>query len=112
MLEFYTTAHPKAKKDHVCDLCNGTIRKGEKYHRYSGKNDGYMFDYKYHLICQKIIDAYCDTSGDNEYSNDAIWDFLSDEYCFDCELHKNDECANDTLSCPIIRKYYESEGEK
>ena len=46
MLEFYHIKHPKARKEHVCDLCNSKILLGQTYERYSGKYNGDMFDLK------------------------------------------------------------------
>ena len=112
MIEFYKSTCPKARKDHKCDLCGGTIHIGEKYHRYSGKYDGDMFDEKYHLICQNIINSYCDETGDWEYNNDCIQDWLRDKYCYDCKhgADEDDDCTYLELSCPLIRNHYENEG--
>lgn len=78
MLEFSNSAYPKARKEYKCDLCNQIIHKGEIYHRWSGKYDGNMFDDKYHVICQKIINEYCYVMGEGEYDNDSIQDWLHD----------------------------------
>lgn len=112
MLDFYTSTFPKARKEHVCDLCGGIIGKGEVYHRYSGKYDGEMFDDKYHLVCQNIISAYCEKTGDNEYDNDYICDWLRDEHCLECSKYNNDECDSLLLSCPIIREHYQKKEEE
>ena len=111
MLEFYTSTYPKARKEYKCDLCGGTIHKGEKYSRYSGKYDGDMFDYKYDLICQNIINSYCEESQDSEYSNDYIQEWLYDKYCYDCKLgvDEDNNCTFIELGCPFIRQYYEKE---
>lgn len=112
MLEFYTIAFPKAKKEHTCDLCGMIIRKGEKYRRCSGKYDGHMFDDKLHLSCQNIIDAYCNESNDSEYDEWSIRDWLHDKYCYECKhgADGDDDCDVIELSCPLIRKHYEENG--
>jgi len=46
MLDFYTVQKPRARKFYKCDLCGCEIEKNTTYERYSGKYDGYMFDYK------------------------------------------------------------------
>ena len=112
MLDFFTSTYPKARKEYKCDLCGQKIEKGEKYHRYSGKYDGDLFDDKYHLICQKIINAYCEASTEGEYTNDEIYDWLRDDYCPDCAMYANDECEDYPLSCPYIRKKFESSGKE
>lgn len=110
MLEFYTSRFPKAKKEHECGLCGMIIRKGEKYHRYSGKYDGYMFDDMLHLSCQNIIDAYCNENNDSEYDEWSIRDWLHDKYCHGCKAFEDDVCDVIELSCPLIRKHYEEKG--
>jgi len=105
MLEFYKSTSPKARKEYKCDLCNQLIHKDEVYYRYSGKYDGEMFDYKYHLACQTLINAYCDENDDTEYDNDSIQDWLHDKFCFDCN-QKRESCKQIEYSCPIIQSYY------
>lgn len=112
MLEFYNSTYPKAKKEYKCDLCDQKIKVGEKYHRYSGKYDGDMFDNKYHLTCQKIINAYCEKMNDNEYDEDGICDWLHDEYCIDCRCYEEDNCTFYPLYCPKIRKHFEKGAEE
>lgn len=109
MMEFYNSRIVTARKDHKCDLCNGLIRKNEKYHRYAGKYDGDFFDNKYHLTCQNIINAFCDDTGDNEYSEDYIADWLHDKYCTDCDDYESDSCNPNILLCPKIRSHYRKE---
>ena len=106
MLEFFNSTFPKARKEYKCDLCGEKIEKGQKYHRYSGKYDGELFDDKYHCVCQKIINAYCDWASEREYTNDEIYDYLHDEYCLDCKKYEDDECVNNPLSCPFIREKF------
>lgn len=106
MLDFYNIKTPKARKEHKCDLCEGTIQKGETYCRFSGKYDGDMFDDKYHLVCREIINTYCEKTNNNEYHNDYIYDWLRDEYCLDCP-HYNEDCEECALSCSRIKKIFE-----
>ena len=106
MIEFYTSNYHRARKEYKCDLCGQTIKINEKYHRYSGKYDGEMFDNKYHIECQEIIDKFCDETGDTEYDNDWITDWLHNKYCYEC-IHGDDsqgDCDNDIILCPLIRK--------
>ena len=107
MLDFYNSTKPKARKEYKCDLCGQIIHKGEVYHRYSGKYDGEFFDDKYHLTCQRIINAYCDEMNDREYDNDSIQEWLHDKYCYDCKDNEDEICDYMELSCPLIRKNYE-----
>ena len=105
MLEFFNITYPKAKKEHVCDLCNHKIAVGEKYSRFSGKYDGDMLDIKHHLLCKRIVDTYCEKTGEGEYINDEVQDWLREEYCYQCE--KYEECTVHEFECPIIRENLE-----
>jgi hypothetical protein len=40
--EFYNADWVRARKPHRCDDCRREIAKGERYHRISGKWDGYV----------------------------------------------------------------------
>lgn len=106
MLEFSSSSTPIANKIHICDLCGEEIQKGEKYSRFSGKYDGYMFDAKHHLLCAHIIGEYCEWACDNEYDNDNVIDWLRDTICSDCK-HSwygdgNDDCDASVFLCPKI----------
>lgn len=107
MLEFGNSTYPKARKEYQCDLCRQKIKKGEKYHRWCGKYDGDMFDDKYHLTCQEIINAYCLAMGDGEYSEECICDWLHDEYCLDCRHYEEDKCTFSIITCPKIRQNFD-----
>lgn len=110
MLEFWNSTYPKARKEYECSLCGQAIKKGEKYHRFSGKYDGDMFDDKIHMTCQEIISAYCRAVNDNEYDEDGISDWLQDEYCLDCSCYEEDNCTFFPITCPKIRQKFEKEG--
>lgn len=110
MLEFHTSRLLSAKKIHKCSLCGGTINVGEKYNRFSGKYDGDMFDDKYHVACQNMIQSYCLDQNDTEYDNWSVADWLHDKYCVECEHYKNDTCSTSELRCQkIINDYTSSE---
>ena len=107
MLEFYHVKHPKARKEHVCDLCGSKILLGQIYERYSGKYDGNMFDLKYCLNCEKVIDAFLDENECDEYSDDDIYDWLAERFCYNCKhgWHRDDaldDCTVNKFCCPII----------
>lgn len=108
MLDFYDSTTPKARKEHICDLCGQKIQIGEKYSRFRGKYDGDMFDIKHHLLCERICRAYCEWAGDKEYDNDRVQDWLHDEICYDCENCK--DCKEHPLRCPIVRAKFEKGG--
>lgn len=43
---------PKAKKQHKCNYCNGTIEVGEVYSRSTHVYDGDLYEWKSHDKCQ------------------------------------------------------------
>ncbi|EOS47185.1 hypothetical protein C810_01501 [Lachnospiraceae bacterium A2] len=110
MLEFYNQSKPKARKDHVCEFCIQTIRKGEKYSYETGKYEGEMFVRKLCLVCKNILDKFCNESGDEEFSWDWITDWLCDLYCYDCEhgTKGKGDCEMQPQNCPLIRSKFET----
>lgn len=53
---FINDSHPKAKKDHNCCECRGTIKSGETYHNYTGLWDGEFSTYKRCEDCFSLIE--------------------------------------------------------
>ena len=51
--EFYSSAQPKARKEHRCAWCHEPIVVGEVHHHYWGKYDGEMQSTRMHLECQE-----------------------------------------------------------
>lgn len=114
MLEFWTSSTPVARKRYVCDFCGGAIRPGEKYSRFTGKNDGEMFDAKNHLLCSEIARQYCQYIDDNEYDIDSAHEWVEETVCGECE-HYDDErddytpCKTTLFSCPkVIERFSNS----
>jgi hypothetical protein len=102
---------PKARKKHTCDLCGLTINPGERYHYFSGKYNGDFITTKTCMICNKIVNTYCDWAGENEWSEEEVEDWLWEQYCHDCEHSEweNDDCECETkskASCPIIHEKF------
>ena len=44
----------KARKQHVCDYCNGKIQIGETYQKSAIVNDGFFYTWKSHIRCKAI----------------------------------------------------------
>ena len=112
MLEFFDTTCRKARKEHKCQLCGEVISKGETYVYETGKYDGDFFARHLHPECKKMIDACCDFYGENEYTEDGVYEYISEEYCYDC-VHgqrQEDDCeVKNTFRCPeILRKLKEA----
>ena len=82
---FNRTSHLIARKEHNCDLCGDLIKIGEKYVRSCGIYDGF-YDVKHHENCAAIIDKYCREHDYDDYTYDAIFDWIYDVVCgnYDC----------------------------
>ena len=50
----YSTSYPKARREHRCCECDGTIFKGERYHIFNGCWDGEWDSFKSCDDCQAI----------------------------------------------------------
>jgi hypothetical protein len=60
--EIYCCDKPKARREHKCCECAGTIFKGEIYHRHHGIFDGDAFTYKVCVDCENLraeVDKDC-----------------------------------------------------
>ena len=103
MLEFTIRTRRKARKGYVCDICYGTITKGEEYVRYSGKCDGEFFDWKYHTECNQVIDAYLRETGECEYDNESISEWLNEAVCCNlCDIETRDYCFGSAFGCEKV----------
>ena len=91
----------KARKDHTCDFCLGTIKKSERYESSKVSGEGRIWSWKSCLDCQKIILEYGIESYDDGLTQEEFDEkvrqicreqnlFLDDEGNLDCniELHQ------------------------
>ena len=52
----------KARKEHICDWCGGTINKGEEYDYAAIKNEGEFYTWKNHKRCHEPFNCYLNFS--------------------------------------------------
>jgi len=102
MIEFSTTKKMKSRKQRKCSLCRETIEVGERYARYSGKYEGDFFDEKYHIGCYNLIGEYCLSTGENEYDDWCVMDWIADRVCSDCPKHHDDTCTGKVFRCSMV----------
>lgn len=76
MTEFYTCTIYKAKKDHVCHICDGIIHKGEFYEYETGKEGNEFFHRHSHINCAKWRDEYCKNYGFDEYNPEDVIEYM------------------------------------
>lgn len=69
--EFFVQSRPMARSEHTCCECGGTIQKGERYGRYSGKWDGQIATFCRCYLCLFAADTirlrlkcFCDIFGE------------------------------------------------
>ncbi len=97
-MDFYTEKCVKARKEHICELCNEKILAGEEYRRESGKFEGMMFSRCLHEHCYKMECEYC-SEVDNEFDWSEVLEYFSDKYCYDCKHHHRFEENDDWEEC-------------
>lgn len=73
-MELLEKTTPTARKDHRCDFCGGVIQKGEKYERQSIANDGSVYTWKSHKVCNDIADEIQD-----RYSEGVTADYFQEQ---------------------------------
>jgi hypothetical protein len=77
--EFFHSETRKARKVHRCSECGGDIKKGERYQRDSGKNEGEFWTFVTCLICAEIRSVF--TCGEGEELGGLLWERMND-YAF------------------------------
>ena len=95
-----------ARKEHRCDWCGETIKKGEKYHYETFVFEGKVYDWHSHLSCSRVVSAIWDyVDPDYGMSEDDFQqgcaDVCRDFICPDCsEWNKEyEECEKDESYC-------------
>lgn len=81
-METISRTKPKARKEHKCDWCNGTINKGEIYERSFLKyNDIYVW--KNHMRCSEIANKLSMFDDCNDYGldEDTFHELIENEFC-------------------------------
>lgn len=94
-----------ARKQHICDFCNGTIEKGEKY-SYSAYRDGIFFDWKAHNRCDFIAAELWEFADPDEGMASDDFYYACHEFCHvfvcpDCQHFDKEykECNKDESFC-------------
>ena len=87
---------PIAIKEQVCDLCHGTIKKGEKYARGAYADSYCIGDIRVHILCKDVLTASLER-GQNEFTwyevEDAVRDVCSE----------NNLCTKDTPLSEMVK---------
>lgn len=94
MLETIFDKKVKARKEHKCMWCFGTIKKGEMYARLTIKDDEGLYTWINHLKCEKLADdlsmfdnLWSDGLGSDEFMEN-VHEFLN------INLDEDDEDLN------------------
>lgn len=77
MADFHFQSEHVARKDHRCDFCSTTIKKGERYTKATGVFEGDFFVLKEHLDCHAASIKSMQLSGD--YAFQPLWDMDDEE---------------------------------
>ena len=116
MVELINQTIRKARKEHVCDYCLGSINKGEEYIRQCCKNEySGIYTFKAHTKCQELVDYLLEENyvepdyldADEFYT--GIKEFLRDWICPKCENWNEElrECEPEIDSIECIDKILE-----
>ncbi|RCK68300.1 hypothetical protein DT076_16770 [Desertihabitans brevis] len=77
MTDYVWTA-PVARKRHRCQMCGRVILPGESYQRMAGLDRCEAWTFKCCDHCSRVVHAWTRHSGESEWYEDAIWDWLAD----------------------------------
>lgn len=118
MMEFYEESKHKSQKERICELCGHVINVGDYYYAERGKFYGEFFSRALHVHCHNMEREYCEEV-DNEFSWDAITDYIQEKYCNKCEHAAcNDdredwtECDFYVTECPKLIQQFSDEEDK
>ena len=75
--EWCRTKTVKARKEHRCCECGGSILPGDWYQRINGKWDGAIEEYKTCLVCAQIRSDYC---APLSMLRETLWEGLEVDY--------------------------------
>ena len=106
-MSFYAEVEHTARKEHVCNQCGQKINQGEKYLKIYIKDSDGFFEIKHHLICDKLVNVYCEKSGADECTVNKIDDWIRDMNCKKC--HNFKKCQNNIYHCSKVHKHLISE---
>jgi len=95
-MSFYRNTTRTARKEHKCELCDGTILRGEKYHDKAGNQDGDLWTSKECEKCQPVIVEFMSSGyADDGYCDEYIRDWWREEICCFCK-HEYLPCKPDS----------------
>jgi hypothetical protein len=76
-MEVFGIATRKSRKVRKCDMCHGTISKGEMYERWACADEGRVHDIKVHTHCKHLLSDYL--QGETEFTWDGVAEWLRSE---------------------------------
>ena len=103
--EFQSLTKPKARKEHRCTDCGGTIRIGEQYEYYADKCDGVLGVEKRCADCTFIVHEVGRAFYEKCWGWNTAWrGRLSDAWCKTCDRIADDKCYFDLapIACRIV----------
>ena len=87
MTDFYNNTYPRARKEHICDICGEKIKVGEEYAKKVGKIDGEFYSDCFCLDCETVRKAYF-RCHDEYYDTWNVIDWVIESWCDECPEHK------------------------
>ncbi len=87
-MEVFGIETRKSRKVRKCDMCRGTINKGEMYERWAYSDEGRCRDIKVHEHCKHLLSDYLD--GDTEFTWDGVAEWLRTT-CEDEQICEDDK---------------------
>lgn len=104
MVTTIDTAHPTARKEHICQHCGCKIQPGQRYYRQTNIYEGRIYDFITHEECSEVASEldmyyYCDDGLDGDTFREEISQYVYDN-------HYDDE-ADDIESDWANLNYYE-----
>ena len=84
---FRTMVCPVAKRERKCAVCKGTIETGTRYVHYFDRRISEIKDYRFHMECFGIVEAYCAEKKRTSFTPVTVRNWAIKTFCNTC---KND----------------------
>lgn len=72
MTDFWSNKYPKARKEHICQMCGRVISAGETYRRGTAFDMGTAWSWNECQHCQVLFSYLCNLFGVYDYMEDFV----------------------------------------
>ena len=76
---------PVAKREWTCAICKEPIEEGARYAHYFNRQVHVIKDYRFHMECFGIVEAYCIEKNTTEFTPLKVRNWANKTFCEECK---------------------------